>query len=294
MDTKNERQYRNTFIDIMRDLSKLQDLGDKTESGKKLRFDYFNKLQDLYSSKDKQTGDFRHYDTDIWAIINEINEPDSEGSIDILGQNLLILVGGYNREKAENDIYDKLLDLNDRVSFQISLLASSQNDAIKQLDEEMHNFRNELKSSQAQLDEMRSTMENAQKEYIAILGIFAAVVLAFTGGITFSTSVLQNMHQSSIYRVLLAVVLVGFVLVNTLFILFKFIQRLTRAGAENSISIKFPIIFNAVVVLLLLAIVLSWAFGVVEYRDERLLSSSKSIVETVSSEVAESDESASQ
>ncbi len=84
-------------------------------------------------------------------------------------------------------------------------------------------------------------------------------------------------------------VLIGFVLVNTLFVLFKFIQKLTRAGAENAISVKFPIVFNVVVVLLLLAIVLSWAFGVVEYRDERLMSSSKSVVETVSSEAAESD-----
>ncbi len=192
MDTKNESQYRNTFIGIMRDLSKLQYLGDKTDDGKKLRFDYFNKLQELYSSNDKQTGNFRHYDTDIWAVINEINEPESEGTIDILGQNLLILVKGYNREKAENDIYDKLLDLNDRVSFQISLLASSQTDAIKQLNEEIdathkdvQSVQNKLDTSRIELDETRSVIESAQKEYIAILGIFAAIVLAFTGGITF-------------------------------------------------------------------------------------------------------------
>ena len=34
--------------------------------------------------------------------------------------------------------------------------------------------------------------ENMQKEYITILGIFAAIVLAFTGGIVFSSSVLEN------------------------------------------------------------------------------------------------------
>ncbi|MCM1167577.1 MAG: hypothetical protein NC299_16360 [Lachnospiraceae bacterium] len=295
MDTKNESQYRNTFMSIMRDLSKLQDLGEKTDDGKKLRFDYFKKLQDLYSSNDKQTGNFRHYDTDIWAVINEINEPESEGTIDILGQNLLILVKGYNREKAENDIYDKLLDLNDRVSFQISLLASSQTDAIKQLNEafyttheEIHDSQNKLDASRKELDEMRGAMESAQKEYIAILGIFAAIILAFISNITFSTSVLQNMHQASIYRVLLIVVLIGFVLVNTLFILFKFIQELTRARAENSISIKFPIIFNAVVVLMLLAIVLSWYFGAVEHRNE-MQSSSESVIENVSSYSVEND-----
>ena len=43
-------------------------------------------------------------------------------------------------------------------------------------------------------------MESSQREYIAILGIFAAVVLAFTGGIAFSTSVLNNVAKASIYR----------------------------------------------------------------------------------------------
>ncbi len=239
----------------------------------------------------------------FFLVLTQIQKGSENGSLDVLGQNIKLIRQGYQKKNKSHDGEFKDIEANirklyDDLNIEIARLLSdeadtwkfSQENKIRQLNEEINSFRNELRDSQAQLDETRNTMENAQKEYIAILGIFAAVVLAFTGGITFSTSVLQNMHQASIYRVLSVVVLLGFVLVNTLFILFKFIQRLTRAGAENSISIKFPIIFNAVVVLLLLSIVLSWAFGVVEYRDERMQSSSKSVVETVSSEAAESDE----
>ena len=44
-------------------------------------------------------------------------------------------------------------------------------------------------------------MGKQQREYISILGIFAAVVLAFTGGIAFSTSVLKNINTVSVYRI---------------------------------------------------------------------------------------------
>ena len=77
---------------------------------------------------------------------------------------------------------------------------------------------------------------NAQREYIAILGIFAAVVLAFTGGIAFSTSVLQNLHISSIYRIVLVVVIIGLVLVNLLYGLFYYIGQLVNKNAENNLK----------------------------------------------------------
>ena len=95
---------------------------------------------------------------------------------------------------------------------------------------------------------------NAQREYIAILGIFAAVVLAFTGGIAFSTSVLQNLHISSIYRIVLAVVIIGLVLVNLLYGLFYYIGQLVNKNAENNLK---PLwIVNLVFLLILIAIII--------------------------------------
>ncbi len=48
---------------------------------------------------------------------------------------------------------------------------------------------------------VQERQEDMQKEYITILGIFAAIVLAFTGGIVFSSSVLENIDKPSIYRI---------------------------------------------------------------------------------------------
>ena len=58
---------------------------------------------------------------------------------------------------------------------------------------------------------VQERQEDMQKEYITILGIFAAIVLAFTGGIVFSSSVLENIDKPSIYRISLMAFIIGLV-----------------------------------------------------------------------------------
>lgn len=71
-----------------------------------------------------------------------------------------------------------------------------------------------------------------EKQYITILGIFASVVLSFVGGITFSSSVLQNINAVSIYRLLLVIDLLAFVLSNTIYILVKFICQINNKDVK--------------------------------------------------------------
>ena len=76
-------------------------------------------------------------------------------------------------------------------------------------------------------------IKGVEKEYISILGIFAAIVLAFVGGITFSSSVLQNIDSVSIYRLLLVIDLLAFVLINTIFLLVRFIFEINDKDVSN-------------------------------------------------------------
>ena len=73
-------------------------------------------------------------------------------------------------------------------------------------------------------NKVQRRQEDMQKEYITILGIFAAIVLAFTGGIVFSSSVLENIDKSSIYRISLMAFIIGIVFFNLIWILIDFIQ----------------------------------------------------------------------
>ena len=122
-------------------------------------------------------------------------------------------------------------------------------------------------------------IDNSQKEYIAILGIFAAVVLTFIAGIAFSTSVLQNINNVSIYRIVLIVLLIGLVLTNVLYGLFCTIERLI--GKKDSHSIKSLLIADGIFIVCILLTILLWSNGIAEKRNERIFSEISSRVSQV-------------
>ena len=64
-------------------------------------------------------------------------------------------------------------------------------------------------------------------EFIAILGVFAAIVLAFNGAVGFSTSSIQALGTESGMRALVFIAaLVGFVLVNAISVLMVFLWKM--------------------------------------------------------------------
>ncbi len=81
----------------------------------------------------------------------------------------------------------------------------------------------DVKELSNQVEEKQKDM---QKEYITILGIFAAIVLAFTGGMAFSSSVLENIDKASVYRITLIAFVIGLVFFNLIWLLIDFIREI--------------------------------------------------------------------
>lgn len=75
-------------------------------------------------------------------------------------------------------------------------------------------------------DELRRDLKRIEKDYITILGIFASVVLAFMGGISFSSAALENLQKGNVYRVVLVIIMLGLVLMNVVHMLIKFIAKI--------------------------------------------------------------------
>lgn len=103
-------------------------------------------------------------------------------------------------------------------------------------------------------ENLQKQIKGVEKEYISILGIFAAIVLAFVGGITFSTSVLQNISAVSVFRLLLVVDFLAFVLINVIYILVKFIFTINEKNAKL-FNIK---TLNIACLVIAIIIVISW------------------------------------
>ncbi len=76
------------------------------------------------------------------------------------------------------------------------------------------------------VEEVKKKTEEVQKDSITILGIFASIVLSFTAGMVFSSSVLENIDKASPYRIVGVVLLIGMVLTDLIALLLVYIDRI--------------------------------------------------------------------
>jgi len=279
MNLAKERQQRKEFCDILFELAKSQELlQDAT-----YRFNMYKRLESLYDAE-PNTKRFRHFYTDIFSVLTQVQQNPELGDINILGQNLDIIRNGYNpQNKALDgqrtiDVSDAINKLYDHVNLDIARIAYSDGadrrisgeSSLEALQVKIQTINADFEATEEKLSDVESKLDNSQKEYISILGIFAAVVLAFTGGIAFSTSVLNNIAQASIYRMIGISLVIGLVLVNVLFGLFYYINSLVNKEKKDI----FPLVISNIIFVVLLALtVIAWSFGFVENRNGRINSS---------------------
>lgn len=124
---------------------------------------------------------------------------------------------------------------------------------------------------------LHNEIKEVEKEYITILGIFASVVLAFTAGIAFSTSVLENIDSVSAYRIIIVALIIGLVLINIIFALFYYIGLLVDKTKEEK-SLRPLWISNGVILIVLLFALIAWYNGSIEDRNTRIESRQHEII----------------
>ena len=92
---------------------------------------------------------------------------------------------------------------------------------------------NNLKTLEKTSDVIKTKMEDVHRDSITILGIFASIVLAFTTGMGFSSSVLQNLHLGSPYRMGAVIIMLAIVLLNMIVILLMYIDKIKTIDAKH-------------------------------------------------------------
>ena len=299
MDLNRENQQRNEFRKILLELSKSQKC--LQEPGQ--RVNIYKRLEALYYAE-PNVKRFRHFYSDIFSVLTQVHEGPELGDINILGQNLDVIRNGYkpqNKSVDGNtiDVSDAINKLYDHVNLDIARITYSDaadrkisgESSLKKLQAQINELNDNVKVTEKNLSDIEDKLENSQKEYISILGIFAAVVLAFTGGIAFTTSVLNNIAQASIYRMVAVSLIIGLVLINVIFGLFYYLNSMVSRNRKDVKTNKARkniaplIISNLIVLALLFATIAAWYFGLAEKRDDRINSLS-----IPTSEIAYGDE----
>lgn len=271
MYVQDEQVKRDDLKDLLFELSKsLATLQDS-----KKREEYFSRLESIYGNNDNEH--FRHYYSDIFSCLTLIDSEAEAGSLEVLAENIRILKDNYKPKTAgsgENiDIYKEINKLYDHTNLDIARInynktmnqeTKSELATVKTL---INNLNKDIQKSEAiqktaikrirkesdtLKDQIRDGQKDMQNEYITILGIFAAIVLAFTGGMTFSTAVLEHINAVSPYRLIFVLLAVGLVLINLIWMLIDFIRDING----NTIRKCWIIIIANVVLILGLVVTL--------------------------------------
>ncbi len=122
--------------------------------------------------------------------------------------------------KHNSELQSRITELK-RKEEDLSLNLETVQTVISAIEEKANQTEKKVKKTERKL-------EDAQREYITILGIFASIVLAFTGGIAFSTSVLRYMGDVSIYRLIGVTLIISFILINIIYILVWLIRDINN------------------------------------------------------------------
>lgn len=269
MSLPDEDQRRKKFIDILLNLStSFEYLKDN-----KVLKDVITQLEELYIISWEEEKFFRHYYSDIFSVIPIIIKDKKIDRLAALAYNVFYLKEQYSLLKKEkNNITKQLNKLFDHITLEYARVNNniyegwrdSQEEAINRVENKVNGVEEILKTQKLDSEEVKSKLNNIQKEYVGILSIFAAVIIAFTAGTAFSSSMLNNISEISIYRLIFTCLLLGCVLINVLYVLFSFIHIIVKG---KMLEITVCVLSNIIIALLLFCTYIAWCNGFVETRN---------------------------
>ena len=204
-------------------------------------------------------------------------------SLDQLGENIRIL---YEYAETINFSCKKEIEkLNDHITMdilRINYWKQMSEKYFNQINNTSSNIKRELTSLTLKTNsDMKETIEanykedldkklkETQKDYIAILGIFATIVLTFVTGFVFANISFQNLNNTSIYRLITGILLVGFILINMLCLLINFLENmniLPKLKNTNYTTLKNFKSINIIIFILLFFTIVSWFFDILEIK----------------------------
>lgn len=231
---------------------------------------WVNKLKKIY------TNGYRHTYSDIFYKVQTIISENTDSEVlEILGENLNTLgkrlfellsqnkddanlqnvtlgykkfsdhikleIGRYNFIKSQF-MYGNFIN-NTNTNANVKSADDGQAELIKmkqqvdKISDDFKSVRSVTTEAKKQLDGIDDKLENNKISSITTLTIFSAVVLAFSGGITFEAGIFKGMAESSPYRLVFIIALTGFILFNTIFVLLYLVGKL--AGKTISTKCKY-------------------------------------------------------
>lgn len=114
---------------------------------------------------------------------------------------------------------------------------------IKQSIKEFREFENKFK-------EFSEELKSVRREYITILGVFAAIILGFVGSFTFTSSMFESLNKANLKTIMVSGCIGALLIGNILFVLFETIKYINYKE-ESKVFWKAYLVYTIAFILIL-------------------------------------------
>lgn len=264
LNEKNEKNSKDEIsandeklIEILQEISNDYLQEGESEKYKKL-------LKEIYSSEN-----FRHKYSQITSYLLTIKKENKNETFGFISHNISKI---YNEINEDDTLKRQILKLSDHINLEIlrikdiNVFKKEFQQAEKHLKQTKNKIQN-MERSLKEISKLNDEVKSSRREYIAILGVFASIILAFVAGLSFSNAVLSNIDKASIYRLSFIICLIGLFITNILHYLYKFIKDIhfnnysnKSKGEKSKFCDSYICKFNAFIAIIILCIFIVWAF----------------------------------
>ena len=283
-----EERLRSDFIEILYYLAGFDGRGFHDIDDREMCLSIYNRFEKLYNATLIGDRKFRPYDSDIFIVLSNISNRTFQGDILNITSKLEILfdyIENYKQEHKFNySIVNKIKKLYDKLSLEKSRIdyfcyylrkdslekmedsIQKTNYKIESLISKLDESNNKVESLDERIEESNKRIQNAQKEVVAILGIFTSIVLTFIGGGFLSSSIfkdLSNINRENIYLLVSIFLILSLVIFNILISLYYFIIKIVeirKSGFKSSCKEYILLFVPNIILIVLLVVFFSNAF----------------------------------
>lgn len=137
-----------------------------------------------------------------------------------------------NKTEASNRLRNCLYKLWDHIALdvfrinQMEMLHSDYNDLISGFTDKIQNCRTDI-------DSLNKNIEKSKLDVVAILGIFAAIIIGFVAPVVFSSQLLANLKDTPAGKIMIASAVCGFVAISLFYMVYLILENVVFKNREQ-------------------------------------------------------------
>ena len=185
---------------------------------------------------------YRHSYSQIFIVLSKIHKGSSLNSLDTLIQNLQFVYykvqSNANPEearfrKAVYKLYDHVnLDIA-RINFLDNENAEYYSKVIQGYTALNNSVKKENNDFQTKLSDLKESQEKSKIDLVAILGIFAAIIIGFVAPMAFSSQLLANLKDTPAGKIMIASSVCGFVAISVFYMVYLILENIVFKNREQ-------------------------------------------------------------